>query len=344
MILVFAGAGASKAVGPDQYPTTEEFFKRLPKSVTEHPFFETVASFVRQKTQSNTIDIEQWLWAAGEALTVLRALGSTRHAAGWLFDSNRLANLVSQPGDVRPTVAMGNTAIAQLESLEDQVNRQIYQLYGARPSSESLEQNWIPLLRSLSRLSRGLEVFTTNYDIVIEEALRVSRLNIETGRRSNTYSEVDESLWIEADENSDSERRVGLLTKLHGSVDWSRNGEQIYFGTPRFQGDHKSQVIIYPGFKGVPDQRPFTLFHEHLSRVSQHAEAAVFIGFAFRDEYINQVFRDRLAKNALVFIVDPAQRIAHPFSNASRVEHITDGFGSSAVDTLTKLIASRVAV
>ena len=30
-ILIFAGAGASKAVSPDDYPTTVEFFKRLPK-------------------------------------------------------------------------------------------------------------------------------------------------------------------------------------------------------------------------------------------------------------------------------------------------------------------------
>lgn len=41
-------AGASKAVDPDQYPTTVEFFDRLPISVTTNLLFKSVVAFLMQ--------------------------------------------------------------------------------------------------------------------------------------------------------------------------------------------------------------------------------------------------------------------------------------------------------
>ncbi len=35
MILVFVGAGGSATVDPKQYPTTVEFFSRLPDNITK---------------------------------------------------------------------------------------------------------------------------------------------------------------------------------------------------------------------------------------------------------------------------------------------------------------------
>ena len=45
MILVFAGAGASKAVGPENYPTTLEFFERLPEQIRKDPLFLHILSY-----------------------------------------------------------------------------------------------------------------------------------------------------------------------------------------------------------------------------------------------------------------------------------------------------------
>src|SRR5829696_9086253 len=85
MILVFAGAGASKALDPQGYPTTEEFFKKLPKEIRSNQLFAGLEQFLRQQLNADVIDIEQWLWASAEARQALEALESTKHPTGWMF-------------------------------------------------------------------------------------------------------------------------------------------------------------------------------------------------------------------------------------------------------------------
>jgi len=54
MILVFAGAGASSAVDHDKYPTTVEFFKRLPSEIKNDKLFSEIEKFLRTKKSKNT--------------------------------------------------------------------------------------------------------------------------------------------------------------------------------------------------------------------------------------------------------------------------------------------------
>jgi hypothetical protein len=166
-------------------------------------------------------------------------------------------------------------------------------------------------------------------------------LPVNTGRRTGVYSEIDDAVWIQSDSVSSPTR--GLLTKLHGSVDWSRVGDQVYFGTPKYQGRHEDQVIIYPGFKGTPDKKPFTLFHEHFSRSVERADVAVFIGFAFRDQYINQVLRDRLRPNAAIVVVNPAETLPSVPFDAARITHIRTGLEAKTLSQVMKAIARDVA-
>ena len=49
MIIVFAGAGASTAVDPKKYPTTEGFYSKLPSSIINDPLFVEVKGFPRKK-------------------------------------------------------------------------------------------------------------------------------------------------------------------------------------------------------------------------------------------------------------------------------------------------------
>ena len=79
-ITIFAGAGASKAVDPDQYPTTVEFFDRLPISVATNLLFESVVAFLMQDDKNRILDIEIILWELSELLSfceqVSRSFGS----------------------------------------------------------------------------------------------------------------------------------------------------------------------------------------------------------------------------------------------------------------------------
>ena len=66
MILVFAGAGSSAAVDPKQYPTTVEFFNRLPDNIIRDRIFAEVCKFLAsQRKEGQPVDIEEVLWGLG---------------------------------------------------------------------------------------------------------------------------------------------------------------------------------------------------------------------------------------------------------------------------------------
>ena len=62
MILVFVGAGGSAAVNPEQYPTTVEFFNRLPDYIEQEPLFIQIREFLETSKRGQPIDIEEILW------------------------------------------------------------------------------------------------------------------------------------------------------------------------------------------------------------------------------------------------------------------------------------------
>ena len=63
---------------------------------------------------------------------------------------------------------------------------------------------------------------------------------------------------------------TGLLTKLHGSVDWRYLTEDlVVVRDAGFSGNRHKHCILYPGYKGEPKEEPFRRFHEHLRRVVQ---------------------------------------------------------------------------
>ena len=182
--------------------------------------------------------------------------------------------------------------IRALEKLTDDINELVYDLYSAAPNSEALS-TWIMLLKVLAAYELHTEVFTTNYDLVLENVIDVGSLSktIITGRVANEINTVvDPMRWHPPSEKRARFFGPGLLTKLHGSVDWQQGIDgRIIAGASRFTGQHQNHILIYPGFKGEPQEEPFVTFHTRLRLVAERAEAAVFIGYAFRDEYINSL-------------------------------------------------------
>ena len=289
MILVFVGAGGSAAVDPEQYPTTVEFFKRLPGGITQDPLFTLVREFLQHKKGEEPIDIEEVLWNLDELQAYFQASRDTNEIAGWIMANNRISRLIRDtPALSNLLNGMANLGI-QFQNLKNNINAQVYEFYATPPNSERLS-DWIQLLKGLQKLDSALEIFTTNYDLVLERVISKAEIYVKTGRESDGIQmKLDTALW-ETPSGSvyDSPR---LLTKLHGSVDWQlSNGEIIM--SPVFTGNHQNHLILYPGYKGKPDQEPFIKFHERLQLIVQQANGAIFIGFAFRDEYINSILSE----------------------------------------------------
>ncbi len=304
MIVIFAGAGASMAVS-ETFPTTREFMENLP-SHAKNKAFELVHQFYRDKVGNDgTVDVETILWGYRDLLAWLEKATDSGTIIGWLMADNRFAGISDQLKRTQQTANGLNNVRNLVNTSHDHINRQVYDLYGKRPDPALLAGNWSLLLKWLAGSSRPVDIFTTNYDLVIETALQAAGHDMAeaTGRITDGLSmKLDQDAWRK---RMNPGRGDGFfLTKLHGSVDWERDMDGISITMARFSGDHDRHSIIYPGFKGEPTEEPFTLFHDYLRNRVRTANAIVFIGYAFRDDFINQVLRDKNA-NAEVIVIDP---------------------------------------
>ena len=214
--------------------------------------------------------------------------------------------------------------------LRDEINAQVYSFYSEVPSSEKLDRTWKPLLENLLRSGCSIELITTNYDVVLEEA--ISDLDIEfqhnfqVGWDEGPFRKLDPRVW-------DKPLGLGLLTKLHGSVNWTSEGNDIYVGGPVFSGSHEKHAIIYPGFKGVPEKGIFLSFHEHFRKSIKASDAILFVGYAFRDNYINELCSREIANECKVATIDPSKKLELPFNHPlNKTKHIRKGFDVASVN------------
>ena len=305
MILVFAGAGASAAIDPDQYPTTVEFLERVQPDIESNTWFEHALQFLSTRENSSPIDIEHILDVLSEMQGYCLKSHDDTTFPGWMLVDNRFTNMVNaRIMDEQLTIPFLGDFVREmederirLEELQGDIHSLVYQYYDPLPLHSELA-NWMTLLETVTDPYRGLEIFTTNYDRVLEQVILESEqivLNIPnakevvTGRRSDGMQTwLDLTCWDPSQELPEGNRV--RLTKLHGSVDWQRNSAgTIVISNPVFTTDDQHHIILYPGHKGVPEEEPFITFHNHLRLVAQQADAAIFVGYAFRDEYINQI-------------------------------------------------------
>jgi len=340
-VIVFAGAGASKAVDPQAYPTTVEFFERLPPEVKNDTLFALLTKHLRRAVAgSPAIDIEQVLWALQELQTFLDAVTNPHSVPGWFLQDSRLLQPISLTSNFNNLTENAPRVLEVVHRLRHAIDTQVYDLYGRVPSEEQILTNWLRLLDTLVTSNVRVDIFTTNYDRIIEVALRHVRgssvVRVDTGRRDEDVERyLDDRVWTESSTRSTGE--VGLLTKLHGSVDWSWDlaRERIFISDPLFKGDHRRHVILYPGFKGVPDRPPFNYFHSYFASRLALVDHIIFIGFAFRDEYINDMLQRFTAPRAIVTVVNPVE-VKSPF--AAEVQHIAAPFAADAVKQVLQRI------
>lgn len=141
----------------------------------------------------------------------------------------------------------------------------------------------------LENRRQAIEIFTTNYDTLIEDALALKGVSYQDGFVGGgvAYWSGIESL------NSQNHRAV--LTKLHGSIDWYRSkSSPISMVRRRFSDAYPAEggmVMIFPqATKYMHAQRnPFAdLFQRFRHRLNDGKDQVLFIcGYSFGDEHIN---------------------------------------------------------
>lgn len=305
--------------------------------MTRDRLFKQVVAFLQEDSGEGPIDIELLLWRLAELKQFCALYQDQNSLPGWILAENRLSRAVMRKSiNLNEITQLLGTCSSQLEKLVSDINARVYELYGQLPNEEQLNRTWSPLLKGLGGLGDRIEIVTTNYDMILESALDKNKV-ADIGWRGSVVRNLDTTLW----QGERSKQDFGLLTKLHGSINWTRNGDQIFVSDPMFKGDHDTHVIIYPGFKGRPVDATFLSFHNHFASALSQARVAIFVGFAFRDEYINDICERSTTGQTKVGVINPEKNLDLPFSNTSPT-HWETGFDNASVQKVIEFTKKAI--
>jgi hypothetical protein len=137
-----------------------------------------------------------------------------------------------------------------------------------------------------------VEIFSTNYDLLFEEAFEVARAPYFDGFTGGNSPFFD-AVTVAGD---DLPARWSRLWKLHGSLGWSLEGTNIVRGRGR-----SATQMIYPDHLkyDLTQKQPYSALFERLKQFLLTPDTLLLtIGFSFRDAHISAVLDEALAMNA----------------------------------------------
>jgi hypothetical protein len=163
----------------------------------------------------------------------------------------------------------------------------------ALPSSDTPYHQLAAWAGSINR-TFPVEFFTTNYDLLLEEALEANRVPFFDGFVGAKSSFLD----LQAMEGDALPPRWARLWKIHGSLNWGedKNGS-IHRGT--IAGANRR--LIYPSHLKYDESRrmPYLAMLDRLRAfLKQQASVLIIAGFSFGDDHLNEIIIQGLQGNA----------------------------------------------
>lgn len=178
------------------------------------------------------------------------------------------------------------------EGFEMEVCKNIKKVVSANlPKKENPYSELVSWINGVSRDS-AIEVFTTNYDLLIEEALERVKSPFFDGFTGSRLPFFDSA----AVSSNDFPSRWTRLWKLHGSINWDKNerGEVI-------RGDAKAEgTMVYPSHLKYDQTQsaPFSSLFERLKDFLLEKDTVLITtGFSFADAHISAKLDECMSSN-----------------------------------------------
>lgn len=153
--------------------------------------------------------------------------------------------------------------------------------------------NWIS---SIDR-EFPIEIFTTNYDILIEQALE----NIGQSYFDGFVGVKNAFFDLRTIEDDSAPKHWTRLWKLHGSINWRQintgSSKQVYRTSEINEG---ASTLIYPSHLKYEQSRkmPYLALSDQLSKfIRKKSSLLIISGYSFRDEHLNDTIINALKSN-----------------------------------------------
>jgi len=279
----FFGAGTSMSIGiPGIDELTQQVFNQL-----QSPFKEQFEK-VRSKLSKNS-NVENVL--------------------------DRIRTIRELIGDNEESEYDGLKGCSAVKQLDSAICNLIYKIVCGDPPKglkpHLIFSHW---LRSLhGNRYYPVEIFTTNYDLMLERAMEQSGVPFFDGFvGSVTPFFAPES--VEAEEGSISQpdyppRAWTRLWKIHGSINWRIYNKDGKVRITRLSGAEPKEgdeLMIFPSREKYTESRklPFITFQDRFRRFLSSGESLLIIeGYSFSDEHINEIIFQGLRSNPRLAVV-----------------------------------------
>ena len=348
--ICFTGAGASVPFGvPSMAEMVEQLERELERDAPLHlPLFRDIKSKLQHY---ESFDIEALITVLQDMIAKdparVLAHPSVHYVSTWDLGFQRMTELASENAERNRTSAEDLLSeIKQFVARLCSIKEPRFEVYEAL-FQEALFKEGYDLRTDLSQDSpSGLnyQVFTTNYDPVIEAFFDAKRLPYECGEGQNRLLDLSNS--NPALYGSDVSRFQ--IYKLHGSVNWYRAEDgRLRWGTTAaesgsqtLRGDQVvSELMIYPATQKYTFREPFYSMFHHLKECLQRSETCYVIGYSFRDEDILGLFHDAMDLNdrLRLCLIDPkADAIVRAkfFGYSPRIDKIPTEFSVESTRSL----------
>ena len=192
--------------------------------------------------------------------------------------------------------ARGLTAM-DLTYLDEQICSLIHEIVDVKlPSNDSPYHKLARWTKAITR-EYPIEIFTTNYDLLIESAYE----DLSEPYFDGFAGSINPRFDLRAMEEDELPARWSRIWKLHGSINWYQDRDVVY----RLIGG-KNTRVIYPSHLKYEESRrlPYLAIMDRLRAFLSKPNAVLVIsGYSFGDQHINEVILQglRAAPTSITF-------------------------------------------
>jgi hypothetical protein len=221
--------------------------------------------------------------------------------------------------------------------------------------------NFLMCFASRTGTRERLNLFTTNYDRIIEAGSEIAGIHL-LDRFIGTLAPIFRSSRLDIDMHYNppgirGEPRylegVARFTKLHGSIDWINTGDDIrriglpfgsedmknFLNAPGISNGDVGKIMIYPNSAKDREttEYPYVeLFRDFATALCRPNSTLITYGYGFGDDHINRIIRDMLTIPSTHLVIisynDVDGRIMKKYEEFGRSSQISLIIGKDLAD------------
>lgn len=146
----------------------------------------------------------------------------------------------------------------------------------------------------------SIEIFTTNYDLLLEEAFESLKVPYFDGFVGTRFPFFD----LRAVEDNLIPNHWTRLWKIHGSINWYlRDNKEVYRSTSLEEND---SYIIHPSHLKYDQSRkmPYLALIDRLNKfLRQNSAVLILSGYSFSDDHLNDTILNALRANPTAMVI-----------------------------------------